>query len=115
VLWWWQWCQVGCLSGQLPMEAADCGQRPSHLWPWECRMGAGKGAGKLIAHFKVGGLGWYVDVSVKIAGTSQYSCQKRAVHRVWVMGAVFCVLGWDIMLEYSRYPNGGIGSYVVEC
>jgi len=64
---------------------------------------------------KVGGLGWYVDVSIKIAGTSHCSCQKRAVHRVWVMGAVFHGLGQDTMLEYSRYPNGGIGLYVVEC
>jgi len=64
---------------------------------------------------KVGGFGWYVDVSIKIAGTSQCSCQKRAVHRVWVMGAVFHGLGWDTMLEKCRYLNGGMSWYVVEC
>jgi len=29
------------------------------------------------------------------------------------MLARFHGLGWDTMLEYGRYPNSGIGSYVV--
>jgi len=30
------------------------------------------------------------------------------------MGTMFCGLGQDTMLEYIKYPNGGIGLYIVE-
>jgi len=66
---------------------------------------------------KVGGFGWGVDVIFVgwIVGTGWHSCQERAVHGGWVMGAMFCGLGHDMPLEYIGYPNGGIGLYVAKC